>query len=110
MRLFVSALILTSAYAVSAQDVRPDFVWQGQVDGLALLYLRGDKLEVQIQQGGPVTGQQYHFSHPLPAAREVVRLRVLEGRGYVHIVEQPRIDNQFTLVVSIEDRQPGSSF
>jgi hypothetical protein len=103
-------LILTSAYAVSAQDVRPDFVWQGQVDGLALLYLRGDKLEVQIQQGGPITGQQYRFSHPLPATREEVRVRVLEGRGYVHVVEQPRIDNQFTLVVSIEDRQPGSSF
>jgi len=110
VRLFVSALILTSAYAVLGQDVRPDFVWQGQVDGLALLYLRGDKLEVHIQDGGPITGQQYHFSHPLPAAREDIRLRVLEGRGYVHIVERPSIDNQFTLVVSIEDRQPGSSF
>lgn len=110
MRLFVSVLILTSSYAVLAQDVRPGFVWQGQVDGLALLYLRGDKLQVQIQEGGPVAGQQYRFSHPLTASRQDVRLRVLEGRGYVHIVEQPRIDNQFTLVLSIEDRQPGSSF
>lgn len=110
MRLFVSSLILTSAYALHAQEVRPDFVWQGQVDGIAILRLHGQKLDVQSQDGGPVSNQQYRFSHPLPNTRQDARLRVLEGRGFVHIVDQPRIDNQFTLTVSVEDRQPGRSF
>jgi hypothetical protein len=35
---------------------------------------------------------------------------VIEGRGFVRIVEQPRAENDFTLAVSIEDRQPGSGF
>jgi len=110
VRQFVSFLILIGSYAANAQEVRPDFVWQGQVDGIALLRLQAGKLEVRIQEGDPVGGQQYRFSHPLPATRQDVRLRVLEGRGFVHILDQPRIDNQYTLTVSIEDRQPGSSF
>lgn len=110
MRLFVSFLILTGGYAANAQEVRPDFVWQGQVDGIAILRLHASQLDVQIKEGAPVANQQFRFSHPLPASRQDARLRVLEGRGFVHILEQPRIDNQYTLTVSIEDRQPGSSF
>jgi hypothetical protein len=109
VRLFVSLLILLGSYAASAQEVRPDFVWQGRVDGVAILRLHASKLDVQIEDGAPVADQQYRFSHPLPQTQQDARLRVLEGRGFVHILEQPRIDNQYTLTVSIEDRQPGSS-
>jgi hypothetical protein len=105
VRLFVSLLFFVAA---CAQD-RPEFIWQGQVDGIAILRLHGNHLEVQIQEGAPVTGQQFHFYHALPGSRQDARLRVIEGRGFVHILEQPKIENDFTLAVSIEDRQPGVS-
>ncbi len=80
------------------------------MDGIAILHLRGKQLTVQIQEGGPVENQQFHFSDPLPDAREQVRVEVLQGRGYVHVIDQPSVDNQYTLAVAIEDRQPGSAF
>jgi len=57
-----------------------------------------------------VENQQFHFSDPLPDARGQVHVEVLKGRGYVHIIDQPRVENQYTLAVGIEDRQPGSAF
>jgi hypothetical protein len=107
VRYFVSFLLLLGAAV--AQD-SPQFVWQGQVDGVAILYLRGNRVDVQAKEGAPVAEQQFHFYHGLPETRQDARLRVIEGRGYVHIVDQPRVDNGFTLAVSIEDRQAGSSF
>jgi len=92
-----------------AQD-GTQFVWQGQVDGIAILHIDGKRLAVQIQEGAPVEHQQFHFSDPLPESRQAVRIEVLEGRGYVHVVDQPSIENHYTLAVAIEDRQPGSGF
>jgi hypothetical protein len=92
-----------------AQDY-PQFVWQGQVDGTAILHLVGKRLSVQIQDGAPVERQKFHFSDGLPETQQTVRVEVLEGRGYVHVLDRPSIENHYTLAVSIEDRQPGSSF
>jgi hypothetical protein len=102
-------VFLGLSVGLRAQD-RPQFVWQGQVDGTAILHLAGKRLSVQIQDGAPVERQKFHFSDALPETRQAVRVEVLEGRGYVHVVDGPSIENHYTLAVSIEDRQPGSSF
>jgi hypothetical protein len=104
------ALIFPIFCALSAQGATPQFVWQGQVDGIAILHLQGKQLAVQIQQGDPVERQQFHFSDALPESQQKVRVEVLEGRGYVHVIDQPSIENHYTLAVGIEDRQPGSAF
>jgi hypothetical protein len=102
---------LCALLALSAQcGAAPQFVWQGQVHGIAILHLQGKQLAVQIQQGDPVERQQFHFSDGLPETRQKVRVEVLEGRGYVHVIDQPSIENHYTLAVGIEDRQPGSAF
>ena len=105
----VKAIVLLSvAGLLSAQD-HPQFVWQGQVDGTTILHLAGKRLAVQIQTGAPVERQKFHFADALPQSGQNARLEVLQGRGYVHIVDQPSVDNQYTLAVAIEDPQPGSS-
>ena len=106
MRLLTCLLL---APLLPAQD-RAQFIWQGEVDGIDILYLHADHLTVQIKEGAPVVRQQYHFYDRLPESHQDARLEVREGRGFVHIIDQPRIENQYTLAVSIEDRQPGSSF
>ena len=107
MRLLTLLLLLTPL--LPAQD-RPQFTWQGEVDGIDILYLHANQLTVQIKDGAPVARQQYHFNAALPDSHQDARLEVREGRGFVHIVDQPRIENHYTLGISIEDRQPGSSF
>jgi hypothetical protein len=104
---FLSFLCVSAG--LSAQD-RPQFIWQGQVDGTAILHLKGKRLAAQIQDGAPVERQKFHFADALPQTQQQVRVEVLEGRGYVHVIDQPSIENQYTLAVAIEDRQPGSSF
>jgi hypothetical protein len=104
-----SFLFFGLSFGLRAQD-RPQFVWQGQVDGTAILHLAGKRLSVQIQDGAPLEGQKFHFSDALPETLQAVRVQVLQGRGYVHVVDHPSIENHYTLAVSIEDRQPGSSF
>ncbi len=100
---------LLLAGAAFAQD-RPQLVWQGEVDGIAMLHIRAGQMNVQVQDGAPVARQQFHFYDPLSSKRQNARVRVIEGRGYVHVVDQPRLENHYTLAVEIEDRQPGSSF
>jgi hypothetical protein len=101
-------LTLVFARAAHSQPT-PQFVWQGQVDGTVILHLAGKNLTVQTQNGGPVTNQKYRFSDPVPETQQDVRLEVLEGRGYVHVLDRPSIENHYTLAVEIEDRQPGQS-
>ncbi len=101
--------ILSLPGCLCAQD-RPQFVWQGQVDGTVILHLAGKRLAVQIQDGAPVERQKFHFSDALPQTQQSVRVEEREGRGYVHVIDQPNIENHYILAVAIEDRQPGSAF
>lgn len=108
----MSRCLLLAAIVVAplaAQD-DPQLVWQGQVDGVSLLRVRGDRMAVEQKEGRPVERQRFHFYAGLPESRQRVRLEVLEGRGFVQILEQPSLENNYTLSVSIEDRQGGSSF
>ena len=110
-RFLACALALVPAAAQAAPgDGKPQFTWQGEVDGTALLYVHRKRVIVETKDGGPVEQQRYHIREALPPNRQNVRLHVSEGRGYVHVVEQPRIDNDFTLAIAIEDVQQGSSF
>jgi hypothetical protein len=103
--------IFCALCALGAQGrAAPQFVWQGQVDGIAILHLQGRGLTVQIQQGDPVERQQFRFADALPDARQKVRVEVREGRGYVHVIDQPSVDNHYTLALAIEDRQAGKAF
>jgi hypothetical protein len=102
-------LLFSIVFSLGAQ-ASPQFAWQGQVDGIVILHLTGKRLAVQIQDGAPVERQKYHFSDPLPESRQSVRVEVVAGRGFVHVVDSPSIENHYTLAVEIEDRQPGSSF
>jgi len=92
-----------------AQD-QPQLVWEGQVDGTSVLRVRGNRIDVEQRQGLPVQRQRFRFFERLPDSRANVRLEVVEGRGQVRILEQPRLENNYTLTVLIDDRQGGSAF
>ena len=87
---------------------RPQLVWKGAVQGLVTLYIKGKRVEAE-EKGGSITQQHFRFRHGLPEGNVHPRLEKIEGRGYVQVVEPPHADNNYTLVVRIEDRQGGSA-
>src|ERR1700736_5099470 len=109
MKLLAIAALVAGACAV-AQDGRPQMTWQASVDGAAILYLRGNRLKVENKRGEPVQSQKVKFYDRLPDTRQSVRVNVLEGRGAVRVIDQPRLENDYTASVQIEDLQGGRSF
>lgn len=103
--LFTFVALSTTVFAQS-----PQFTWEGEVDGTVVISVRGNRVEVQVQQGQPVTRERYRFFAPLPDSRQDVRLSVRESRGGVRITQQPRLDNDYTLAITIQDLQDGASF
>lgn len=105
----LALLALVGCWAAAAQD-QPQFVWEGVVDGTSILSVRGNRVQIDDREGLPVQRQRHRFFERLPDSRQDVRVEVREGRGRVRVVQQPRLDNNYVLAVSIEDRQGGSSF
>ena len=106
-RLRACLTLLAASWAVTAQQ-DPRFTWKGVVDGIIVLHIRGEQVEIEYRQGAPVEREAFHFYSALPDLAQKVRLEVLESRGSVAVTEQPRIDNNYTASVTIEDRQDGS--
>jgi ribosomal protein L35AE/L33A len=99
-------LVLLIAPAFAAE---PQLVWKGEVEGVVVLRIQKKQVAID-DSGGRVAGRPtFRFAHPLPEHRQMARVEVLEGRGSVQILEQPRADNNYSLAVSIEDRQSGRS-
>jgi hypothetical protein len=104
-------MILTLALCLLMfQNEEPQLVWEGEVDGSTLVRIHGDRVDLEPIQGLPVQRQRFRFNDRLPDQRQNVRMEVVEGRGDVRIVEQPRPENNYTLAIRIEDRQGGRSF
>lgn len=100
-------VILTFASALAAQE--PQLVWKGEVDGTVLLRVQKKRVLAEATGGHVIGRPTFRFAHPLPEQRQEARVEVLEGRGSVQILEQPRGDNNYSLVARIEDRQPGAT-
>lgn len=100
------ALFLVIAASAAAQQ----FVWEGEVDGVVTLNIRGKRMAPADVRGAPVRREKFRFYSALPGTRQPVRLEVRQGRGSVRIVDQPRLDNDYSLSIQIEDLQPGASF
>lgn len=101
-------LVLFSAAALAGAQTDPNFTWKGEVDGIIVLHIHGQRVEIEYRQGAPVQRQSYRFNDALPDSSQDVRLEVLESRGSVNITQQPRADNNYTADITIEDRQDGS--
>jgi hypothetical protein len=104
----IGLLLATTAFAIPQDE--PQMIWEGEVDGVSILRIRGGQVDIEDVRGLPVQRQRVQFFERLPEARQYVRLQVLEGRGRVRILEQPRPENNYTLSVEINDYQGGSAF
>jgi hypothetical protein len=105
----VPVVVLLAAVCASAQE-RSQWTWEGEVDGIVIMHVRGDRSDFEERSGRPVQRQHATFFSRLPERRQDVRLGVRQGRGNVRIVQQPGPENNFTASIEIDDRQGGSSY
>jgi hypothetical protein len=113
--LFFLALITPAIQAQFSRNQFPQpdrtarFRWEGIVDGTSLIRIRRRQVDTDNLSGLPVQRQRYDFTEPLPLARVDVRLEVIEGRGRVRLIQEPRPNNDYTAVVRIEDDDRGQA-
>ena len=116
---FLALLILTTATPSfpaqwnghqypSGQEYHSRFRWEGVVDGTVIVRIRRRQVDVETLSGLPVQRQRHDFTDPLPLARVDVDLNVIEGRGRVRLVQEPRPNNDYVAMVRIEDEDRGS--
>lgn len=102
----LGTLLLITATAGLTQN-RPSLTWEGEVDGTALLMIRGDRVDVDTRTGGAVTTPNYRFRTPLADDAVTIEVENRLGGARVRILEQPRRNNNFTAVVEIATRSRG---
>lgn len=70
--------------------------------------LRGDRVLLRTLTGRPGRDDGSECSQPLPAGGfSKFAFRGIDGRGEVRLVQEPRLGNQWTAIVSIKDKKGG---
>jgi hypothetical protein len=95
-------VLIAAATAVMAAEPRPDLRWQGYINGSAILYAQGERVDAQGRETGAIDRPGFHFNAPLPAERCAVHVEVRQGKGKVTILEQPVPENEYSTVVRID--------
>ncbi|HEV2233319.1 MAG TPA: peptidoglycan-binding domain-containing protein [Terriglobia bacterium] len=80
------------------------FHWQGIVDGLDNILVRGSTVSVVHLQSAPIQQGTYDMSNPLPYSEINVTLTKVRGRGNITLLEQPSAANNYTAVVQVDDQ------
>ena len=82
-------------------DHRPALTWEGSVDGVAVLRIQGDRVDVDTRDGN-VSQTNHRFVTPLPAVNDRIEVENrARGTARIRILEQPRRNNDFTATVEV---------
>ncbi len=89
-------------------NARPLFTWSGTVDREVLLVMQGRELTVRGERGILASRtERPRASGALPRTDGVVRVRLIDGRGDVDVIQQPTSRNNFTTIVRVRDPRGG---
>lgn len=87
-----------------------DMTWSGTVDDVVRITIR-DRSVFSSGRNFPnadPTAVSFNVYNPLPRRPVNVRLKTIEGRGTVEVIEQPTARNGFAAVVEIRDPRRGA--
>lgn len=85
------------------------FRWNGRVDREVQVVVRGNEIWTRNVGFSEPGGARGRVTSMLPRANGQLRIEVLEGRGDVEVIQQPRSDNGYTAIVRIQDPRSGSA-
>jgi len=105
----VPFVMLAAAVPAAAQSgQRMLFEWRGDVDQEVRIQMQNGRTDVMPI--GPRESVGYDNARSVssvPSVNGYVSVRMLEGRGIVDVVQQPRSQNGYTTIVRIRDDQSG---
>jgi hypothetical protein len=84
------------------------FTWRGTVDDDARIYIRAGRIESDAVSGREVRREQVSHAHALPRREGTLRVHLIDGRGRVHVIQQPNARNNYTAIVRVKDSQYGA--
>jgi hypothetical protein len=104
----IAAAALVIAPSLHAQESRL-FTWRGVVDDDLRIAMRAGNIQSQIVAGDAnSTGGRVNRANVLPRRDGMVRVELLEGRGTVHVLQQPSSSNGYTALFQVKDAQGGA--
>ena len=84
------------------------FTWRGSVDDETRIFVRAANIESQVLSGRTSRSRErVDRDHPLPHRDGTVRIQLLEGRGRVHVIQQPAARNGYTAILRVKDAAAG---
>lgn len=95
--------------ASTADQSTARFRWTGVVDGTTIIKVTRRQVEYSYDGGQPVQNERFEFTDELPRTGIQVRLNILEGRGELKLIQEPRSDNNYVAAVEIRDKDRGAS-
>jgi hypothetical protein len=82
-----------------------------QVDGEAFLYVQDKNLKYLPLSGGPIQDKGTNYTQGIPrAVFNSFNIKKNAGRGTVDLYEEPNTKNDYTAVIRVTDKNPGSDF
>jgi hypothetical protein len=82
-----------------------------QVDGEAFLYVQDKNLKYLPLSGGPLQDKGTNYTQAIPrAVFNSFSIHKNAGRGAVDLYEEPNPKNDYTAVIRVTDKNPGSDF
>ena len=102
MRNALVGTILLITASLAHADHRPALTWEGSVDGVAVLRIQGDRIDVDTRDGN-VSQTNHRFITPLGAINDQIEVENrARGTARIRVLEQPRRNNNFTATVEKE--------
>jgi len=82
--------------------------WRGRVDNTANIIVAGNSVSTETVAGSPAFGQTSNINGYLAARPGSIRVRKVNGRGTVNVVQQPSWENDYTAIIRIYDSDGGA--
>jgi hypothetical protein len=90
-------------------EEREVLTWRGTVDDDTRIYLRAGRVDSRVISGSNVRmNERINRTRSLPRRQGQLRVTVQEGRGRVHVIQQPSAHNDYTAIVRVKDSPAGA--
>jgi hypothetical protein len=98
-----------NASSIRRDEERQLFTWRGTVDDDTRIHVHAGSIQSRVVSGSQRrNGVRVDRDRPLPRREGLVRIQLVEGRGRVHVIQQPSAGNNYTAIVRIKDAQGGA--
>jgi len=78
-------------------------LWRGRVDQTANIVVSGNNVSTEWVAGRQISGETFNITGYLARRPGTVRVRKIDGRGSVTVLQQPSWENDFSAVIQVSD-------